>query len=319
MVRVFFSILILGALFAFSACSGEDSDDVKDEKEQKEEKEEDAVDKEKIKAEKEASEVVSKFFYAVAALDFEKSKKYVTKASYSSLNFLSKIADDFAAVSFSEVKSCDLKDKKVTCICEFNYFGGEVVQREIVAEKYEDEWLLDFQLGVNFDNIFVYNYGNKLNPRWEDTTQIALDSTTLQSIGGIIDRITSGKLKIGFSSSEDILAIDPAFEGGSTYGSSYLEIGDVSVTTSYNFFDNYLETCYTSLIHKDEAVGMNPYAESLCQFFVQKLGKPFNVSEDQVENLEEMLELRWFVKGYNEVLTLQFSGNYYSLNLYEIP
>lgn len=300
------NILLIGALVLFTlACGGAEE----------KEKEEDSPDT----VEDEIAEMVSDFFIALEDYNFDKARSYVTKGSYSSIKFLDKISSDFVAFYFVEVKSCQTKYDQGTCICEFDYFNEEPIERVVEVEKYEDEWLIKFELGDNFDNIFVYDYGYNLNKNLEGVIQIPLSSDFKMGIEELLDRIGSSYVKLGFSSLDNIMTADPGYEGSTAYGYSDYSYETGTIHSSYDFYDQKLTSCSVSIDGRDVGEDIHQYYGAIYSIIESRYGKPFNLPESLMDDPIQMQEMRWFIKSYNELLILKSFDTYIQLSIQEIP
>lgn len=259
------------------------------------------------------------FFSMLLSKEFEEAKVFVNKASYSAVSFLEKTSEEFKSVQLSVIDSCEINDNKAKCLCEFSYFGGEKFEQEVLLEKYDEEWLIDFQLGITFKDIFHYNYGRKTNVKWEDVEQQPLDSLARHGVVDILETLVSGEVKIGFSDANLISEVDQNYEGNANYGSSETIVGDLFITTNYSFYDDRLESCYVEIVSATADPAVCVYAKGIAQVIVESLGRPFNVPENEVDELRKIVESRWFIKGYNELLTVKFDQSYISLSISEIP
>lgn len=301
----FFSVLI--SLGVLSSCSKNEED----KKEETESTKEETIE--------EVEKVTFEFFDALFLEDFKACKDRATKASYSSLNFLSKNTDEFEGMYFQEVVSCEVTDNKATCLCEFVYYGQEPIEKEISLDKFEDEWLIDFRLGKSIDNIFMYDYGYSINTRVEDVEQLPFNTEVTKELKKVVDRIKSSSVKLGFSYSSDITKVDSLYDGSSIYGVSEWISSDFVITTTYDFEDERLSFCTVEITNNDYNVDMDQYVVAMGELLKDKLGKPFNVPNEFLDKLSEIYELRWFVKGYNEMLTLRVASGYFVITLFEIP
>lgn len=285
--------------------------------------EDNKAEKEKLTTEEEEeniNEVVNEFFYSIYANDFEASKKLATKASYSSLNFLSKASGYFESNYFSNIISCEIENDEATCLCEFGYYDQIPAQQNVSLKKFDGEWLVDLRLVENFENIFLYDYGYSLNSRiTEDVVQLPFEDEVIIEIKSLLERILSSNIKLGFSSSLDVAKVDSLFSGNSKYGSSNWENDDFSMVTSYEFTNGKLNYCAVEIDDANYSVNMDQYVKSLCEVMKSTLGEPFNVPEEYQDQMEQIFELRWFIKGYNEMLVLTMSSGYFMITLYEIP
>ncbi|MCB9189650.1 MAG: hypothetical protein H6598_08555 [Flavobacteriales bacterium] len=296
-------LLLQFALLGATSCS----DEGKESKEIASDSEEEEVIK----------EVVNQFFYSLYAYDFESCKEFATKGSYSSINFLSKVSDYFESTYFANIVSCDVDGNHATCLCEFGYYDQVPAQRTVSLEKFKDEWLIDLRLGENFENIFTYDYGYSYNNRMSDFEQIPLNETAYHEIGKSIDLLVSSQVKLGFTSSEQIEMVDSLYHGTSVYGYSEKMFDDFLITTTYDFDDERLFFCSAEIVNESQDIDV--YARSIYDLMIDKIGNPFNVIESDLEDPEYMWESRWFIKGYNEILTLRINNGFALLTLYEIP
>lgn len=301
--RLFYILLLSFSFCLTTACS-----------EEKEDKEEDKV----KKVENEVKEVVMYFFTALENYNFNTAKELSTKASYSSVKFLDKISEDFNSCHFIEVKSCEVKKDKAICVCEFGYYGEESIEREVEVEKFEEEWLMNFQIGKNFDNIFVYDYGYELNVGIDDVEQLSLDPELEVVLNELIARLSSSYVKLGFSSSSNVASVDPAYDGGTTFGYSDYEAAGSVIHTSYNFSDEKLSSCIVTIDGRDSGLDMTQYLEGFYSLIENKLGKPFNLPDEFTNDPTQIWEMRWFIKSYNEVLILTPQESRIQLMILEI-
>lgn len=298
--KLFYILFSFFLLFLGASCTSDDEADLE-------------------KQEENIAELVDTFFYNLLSYEFVATKEMVTKSSYSSLDFLNKASMDFLQLNLIKVDSCVIDGKKASCLCEFEYYGGDVVSKRINLGKYDDEWLIDFQVGKNFDNIFIYNYGYSLNRKWKDLDQIELDTIAATEIKKVLSRMKSGMMKLGFSSFDEIKSVDDGYEGNYSYGSSVSDVSGLRITSTYTFYEERLETFVVNIENSGEETDVNIFAQSISRLFTDVLGAPFNVPTDQMQKMHELKELRWFIKSYNEILILTFEGDHFSLIINEIP
>lgn len=302
----FLNILLIVALALFNLACGEDEE---------KEKEADVPDT----VEDEIAKMVSTFFIALEDYNFDEARNYVTKGSYSSIKFLDKISDDFLSVYLVEVKSCQTKYDHGTCICEFDYFDEESIERVVEVEKYEDEWLIRFELGENFDNIYVYDYGYNLNKNIAGLPQVSLSQTFEEGMEELLTRLGSSYVKLGFSSPENVMSMDANYEGQETYGYSEYLFEECLIYTTYDFYDGKLSACSVNIGGRDTGEDVNQYLNAIYSLIEEKYGKPFNLPESLQEDPVQVREMRWFIKSYNEMLILQSFNDYLQLSIQEIP
>jgi hypothetical protein len=299
--KTFYTLLIVVLSLVVFSCSEEKKEDDPAEKEEKTE---------------EVEAVANEFFSSLMSNNFQYSKGLVTKASYSSVNFLSKVSYAFVSVYFEGVESCEVEENKATCICEFGYYGENRIQREITLEKFEEEWLIDFRLGENFDNIFLYNYGYSEVEETEGA-KLSLDPATKDLLKDQVVRFTSSSVKVGFSTPEDIAAADLNYDGGTTYGTSEYDSELLTISTAYDFDDGRLSSAYVTIDNQDYEQEAAQYFEDIYKVMTSQLGTPFNLPNNPKVGPEDVMELRWFVKGYNEILILTNRSSYIQLTLQE--
>lgn len=274
---------------------------------------------EKISEEDKVKDLVEIFFSNLINGNIDLAKGRATKASYSSINFLGKVLHEFQSIYFSQVKKCEIEDDVATCVCEFNYYNEDFIEKEVVVRRFEEEWLVDFQLGENFDNIFVYDYSYTKTSEMDDAAQVEFSEEAKVEFRKIIGRITSSYIKLGFAYSDNVASVDSLYGGSNDYGYSELLIDGLIFSSTYDFADGKLSNFYMELDNATAGVDMKTYFKSTVSLCTEEMGDPFNIPVGDLPNAYSYTELRWFVKSYNEVLTLRNNNDYISITLTEIP
>lgn len=303
-MKLIYILLLSSAFFLTTGCS-------EDKGEKQEESKEDSV-------EEEVKDVVMQFFTAIENYSFNTAKEMSTKASYSSVKFLDKVSEDFNSCHLIEVKSCEVDKDKATCICEFGYYGEESIEKEIQVEKYGNDWLMNFQLGKNFDNIYLYDYGYVLNVSHEGLIQLSIGPELKMEVKKLIDRLNTSYVKLGFSSSDNVASVDSLYDGGTTYGYSDHFADGCTIHTDYDYRDGVLSSCVVLILDRDQGIDINQYYEAVYNLIVDKLGEPYNMPEKFKDDPSQVWELRWFIKSYNEILVLTSIDDHIQLSIEEI-
>lgn len=270
---------------------------------------------------KTVKKVSTDFLEHIFDRNFEGAEKFCTKASYSSLKKLHKAQDEFLSIYLKGIDSCSVDStsrKTAICFCELSYFNEESFIKPISLEKFGDEWLVQFELDKTFDNVFLYDYSFALQNSIKDVDQEKFDSTEVVGIKKRLSELNSSYTKLGFSQYSTVQKIDSLLDGSDSYAYSDFNVGRFVMSSSYDF-GNELLSYYMEVDNLGHSADMTAYYQDFVRIMVEVFGEPFNVSELADAELHEYMELRWFVKGYNEVLTLTNYDNYFFLELEIIP
>lgn len=268
--------------------------------------------------EEDAIFVAQTFLKNIVNGNFKSAEEFVTKGSYSSLKKLDKSYLYYQSINLVSVKSCEIEGAEAICDCEFNYYNEDAFVKQLHLQKFDDEWLVDFQLDVNFDNIFVYDYSYHKESFMNNVEQLEFNDDQVALIRNELNILTNGYVKIGFSEYSVVGMIDSLLVGSSSYGSSDYETFDLVISNSYDF-DTELTYCNADVDNLEDMTDMNQYFRHMTELVVEKLGMPFNIPKDKLDEMYMYGQLRWFIKSYNEILVLSNYDGYYNLELLDIP
>lgn len=271
------------------------------------------------KEEESVVQTAEQFLENLLNYNFEEAIKQSTKSSYSSVKLISKYVGAYTSIYEVDVKECEVEKEEAICMCEFVYYDDGEAEQEVKLKKFDGEWLVDFQLGITIDNVFLYNYGYEPHGRSDDGHQIDLGGEERNELIQTIDKIVSSDIKIGFSTPENVESIEPLYEEILDYGYGDLEVGRLMISTYYTFEDDLLFSFYTELTSIDDSFDVNQYAQDIIELINSKLSTPFNMPDDFDGDFYKARELRWFIKGYNEVLVLSNDNGAIGLTIYDCP
>lgn len=222
----------------------------------------------------------------------------------------------FNSTKLDKVDTCIIQNKNAYCNCTF--VNGENLRfvKKLHLKKYEKEWLAHFILDENFDNIFVYDYSyEKLDQISKNP--LSLTETQLEHIKNVFNLINSSDLVINFTGVEYLKSVD---ENVKVLISKSLssEINDANLKIVNNYFqeDNIIINASVDIYIENHL----DYYQEFLNIAVEEMGMPFNIPENTSQkDLNSFKRLRWFVKSYNEMITINFFKNYINISLQQIP
>lgn len=256
------------------------------------------------------------FLYKLYYMNVDDAFLFCDNASKSSVKKLSNQFSYFNAKNLESIDTCIIDNKNAYCNCIFVNSENLKFEKKLYLKKYGKDWLVHFILDENFDNIYVYDYSyEKLTT--QSKSHLSFSDTQKEHIRTIFKRINSNDIIINFSTIEDIKKAD-LYATEMINKSFNSEIIDENLKIEANYYQE--NNNLYSVIHDLFIENHKDYYQSFLDIAVDELGMPFNVPENTSQkDLSSFKSLRWFVKSYNELVTVHFYTNYINIYLQQIP
>jgi hypothetical protein len=259
-----------------------------------------------------ATEFLENIFYK----NFKRSELFCDNISKGSVRKLENFQYDFRNIYFKGIDTCIITKNTATCTCLYEDYDSEEHKQTLELKKYNGEWLVHFVLDESFDNIFLYDYSNepfKGEGKWN---HLGFDMETDIFVKELLETLNSNKLVIGHTSNIELDSIDFNIIKNDGYtADSKVIVGDFQFKQKYSMTDSKIDS-YSCDIQNFTENDMQFYYKALVGICIKELGKPFNVREaDNKFGYHNFHQLRWFIKGYNEILELSFSPGVFLIRL----
>jgi hypothetical protein len=205
------------------------------------------------------------------------------------------------------------------CTCTYENYDADLFEQTLVMKKYKGEWLAHFILDENFDNIFLYDYTNKVFKGEGKWNHLDFDTATYAFVKDILALINSNALVINHTSSGDVVLIDDNIdEADEYYADSKVNVDGFQFKKKYSMQNGKLESFVVDIQTFTED-DMQFYYKALVKMCVAEFGEPFNVKESENKHgLHNFHSLRWFIKSHNEVVELNFSPGAFIITLKKV-
>lgn len=256
------------------------------------------------------------FVRSITYKNFKQAELFCDNASKSSVRKLNNFEDDYLTISFKEIDTCILDKNNAECTCVFENGGGEEIIQTIQLNKYKSEWLVNFVLEENFDNVFLYEYANKPfgeNIKWYHQE---LHIEARDYLVNYVSLLNSNKVVLDHTASFDLNRIDPNIHNNSIYLlESSVDFGLLNISNTYELSATVV-TEISCALSVDGTEDIKKYYKDVVSVLSKELGRPYNLKKDIKENdFFKYQSLRWFVKGYNEILELRYVNEEVLINL----
>lgn len=251
--------------------------------------------------------------------NFKRAELFCDNSSKGSVRKLSSFEFDFRNVYFRGVDTCVITKNTAECICSYENYDADLFEQTLVMKKYNGEWLAHFVLDENFDNIFLYDYSNKVFKGEGKWNHLDLDTATYSFVKDVLAVINSNKLVIDYTSSGDLKLIDEDLDNvDDYYAESKVTIDGFQFKRKYSMEYGKLES-YVLDIQNFTENDMQFYYKALVAMCLEEFGTPFNIKEEENKyGYHNFHSLRWFVKGCNELVELNFSPGVFIITLKKV-
>ena len=249
----------------------------------------------------------SEFLINITYKNFKRAELFCDNASKSSVRKLKNFENDYLAIIFKEIDTCTITKNNAECTCLFENGIGDEIKQTIQLKKYQEEWLVNFVLEENFDNIYVYEFDNLPFEEGEKWQHQELHFEAREYLVGYIASLNSNKLVIDHTPSFDLNKVDQNIHNNSIYLlESSVDFGFLNISNTYEL-SSAVVTEVTSALSVNANEDIKKYYKDIVSVLSKELGRPYNLKKDIKENdFFKYQSLRWFIKGYNEILELRY-------------
>lgn len=292
-------ILILSLLFFVMSCGADETKEVSEYDELK----------------YTATEFSESIFYK----DFERAELFCDNASKGSVRKLANFQFDFRSIYFRGIDTCIITKKTAKCICTYENYDSDLFEQTLALRKYKGEWLAHFVLDESFDNIFLYDYSNKVFKGEGKWNHLDFDTATYAVIKDVLASINSNKIVIKHTAASDLKLVDDNLDNTDDYyADSKIVVDGFQIKRKYSMEDGKLDSYEIDILTFTEN-DMQFYYKKIVSMCMDEFGTPFNIKEeDNKHGYHNFHNLRWFVKGYNEVIELTFSPGVFIITLKKV-
>jgi hypothetical protein len=250
---------------------------------------------------------------------FKKAELFCDNVSKGSVRKLANFQYDFKNIYFRGIDTCIVTKNTAECTCLYEDYDSDEYEQILHLEKLNGEWLVHFVLGESFDNIFLYDYSNdvfKGDGKWN---HLSIDNKSNVFFKNLIGTLNSNKIVIEHTTSDEVDSIDFNIQNNDGYfADSKVVVDDFQIKQNYSMTDGKIDS-YKCVIQNFSENDMQFYYKALVDLCVSELGTPFNVKDSEnTLGYHNFHSLRWFIKGYNEVLELNFSPGVFIIRLNKV-
>lgn len=286
---LFFVVFILSVLM--QSCSGCS----------KEEAEEEKYD--------DPSWVAEKFFKAYLKQDYEKAASYCDKQSKRTMEYISHNAV-VKKQTFIAVDSCEEFTDYANCYCRYQNEEAEEKTEKILLRDFKNRWKVHFDKGGSpVESSPLINTQAELNPEAPDQLDYLTEDRVNEAnlfFSEMISIFNEDDIVTGFATKETIEELyKDSYTRNSTNNSLVIYNEKYSFDANIYFRFNY-DQILTSIEVKLSKLGMQEY--EYYAYFIQKMieeyGEPYNANDIDHSDLYFYRELKYYLKSYNQQITI---------------
>ncbi len=248
--------------------------------------------------------------------NFKRAESFCDNASKNSVRKLANFKYDFRNVYFKKIDTCIIAKNTAECVCVYEDYSSNEFKQTLVLKKYKKEWLVHFILDENFDNIFLYDYSSKPFKGEGKWNHLNFKPASNEYVLKLLKMINSNQLVMGHTDINQIEQIDENVKDSDNYFvDSEVVLDSLRFVRNYNLDYGTLETfvCKVNILSEED---LQFYYKSLVSSCVDEFGEPFNIkAADNQYGYHNFHALRWFIKGYNEVVELNYSPGVFTITL----
>jgi hypothetical protein len=265
----------------------------------------------------------------LAEKNYEKSMLFADKSTQQFLLELKSTDPDFLnKIEFIEVDTCILTGQEALCQCVFNQNGG-VVTMPLSVIHYSSGWLVNLHWNNEHLNPFLINIKADKRKNIPLSTPLLQDSIAERDLKNSLQHslncIHFPEVIINYMEKERLrtnVILPPRDSRLSLLDSlKYCDISyqsEYDVVVSYTSFNYQCHHEFTSgniltsiqfTFTPNESSVLLAYFQYLATLLTRQLGQPYTVPDVPTDQFYHYLELKWFIKGFNEEIVLSTNNN----------
>ncbi len=249
-----------------------------------------------------ANEFIENIFYK----NFKQAELFCDNISKGSVRKLENFQFEFRNIYFNRIDTCEITKNAATCVCMYEDYDAKEYEQVLELIKYNGEWLVNFVLDETFDNIFLYEYETDFFEEDKKWSHEVLQMESRDYLKQLLSQFNSNDLVLGHTTSFDLKELDENLKNNSSFlMESNVEFNLLKFYNAYVFDDGTVDEvsiAISSSLDED----MDNYYKDIVDILSSELGTPYNLKSLSKGDYHQAKNIRWFIKGFNEVLEVAY-------------